>query len=232
MTVAAGPVDLFVGHRTGLAAELLAGLGGRAVGTEFTPPATADPSGAVTRESAWSWGWAPEVSRWGEQLRAGPPVGSAVVCSWDAADLPPPTPMVELTPPEWVRQVEVPLAVWSTAVVGAAERCRDGGSLVVVVELPAALDGTGRAGLVAVAEGVVALARSAALVHGERGVRVNVVAAELATAPATAAGTAPALPGFPGRAAHEVAGAVRMLLSSDAAGVTGTLIRADCGRAW
>jgi NAD(P)-dependent dehydrogenase (short-subunit alcohol dehydrogenase family) len=231
---------LFVGHGTGLAAELCAGLGGPgapAVAAVTPPPLVPDPGASAgggrgtAAGDTWSWGWAPAVSAWGAALRDGPLAASAVVCTWDATDLPPATPLVDLTPEAWVRQVELPLALWSTAVVAAAERCRDGGSLVVVVELPAALDGEGRADVVAVAEGVVTLARSAALVHGERGVRVNVVASELTTVPATLTGMAPALPGFPGRAAHEVAGAVRMLASPDAAGVTGTVVRADCGRA-
>lgn len=216
---ARGP-ELFVGQPTGLVTEL-----GEALGAPVVSPPPPDAEGL-----GWDWGWSPAIAGWGATLGAGPPVGSAVVCTWD--DPPGATPLVEQESAAWVRQVEMPLAVWFTAIVAAASRCRDGGSLVVVVELPAALDGDGRADLVAVGEGVIALARSAALVHGERGVRVNVVATELVTAPATLAGTPPALPAFPGRAAHEVAGAVRMLASSDAAGVTGAVVRADCGRAW
>jgi NAD(P)-dependent dehydrogenase (short-subunit alcohol dehydrogenase family) len=212
---------LFVGHDTGLAAELAEVLGTPIV----APPMIPEPAG-------WDWDWSPEVARWGDELRTGPRVDSVVLCTWDLALEQPATPLVELAPRAWMRQVERPLAVWFAATVAAAERCHDGGSVVVVVELPAALDGSGRADVTAVAEGMIALARSAALVHGERGVRVNVVATEIATAPATLTGMAPALPSFPGRVAHEVAGAVRMLSSPDASGVTGTVLRADCGRSW
>jgi NAD(P)-dependent dehydrogenase (short-subunit alcohol dehydrogenase family) len=75
------------------------------------------------------------------------------------------------------------------------------------------------------------LVRSLAAIEGARGVRVNAVMTEVHTAPATPLGAAPALATFPGRIEVEVAGAVRLLLSTDAAGITGTALAADCGRA-
>lgn len=222
-----GEQGLFVGYDTGLSAELAAALGR----TVTSPPAIPDPvPGPDPGTGGWGWTWSPAFAAWGESLRSGPPADSVVVCTWDELSMA--EPLVEQGAEAWVRHTEAPLALWFTAIVAAAERCRDGGSVVVVVELPGALDVEGRADLVAVGEGVTALARSAALVQGERGVRVNVVATELVTAPATLPGMAPALPTFPGRVALEVAGAVRMLTSSDAAGVTGTVVRADCGRDW
>ena len=101
-----------------------------------------------------------------------------------------------------------------------------------MVERPVSLDAEGRAPFVAVAEGVITFARSLALGEGPRGVRINTVSTEVATAPARLFGSPPPLASFPGRAEREVAGAVRMLLSADAAGVTGSVVRADCGRAW
>ena len=68
--------------------------------------------------------------------------------------------------------------------------------------------------------------------HGARGVRANVVGTEIATAPELLLGLAPPLPSFPGTVDQQVAGAVRLLLSPDASGITGTLVRADSGRAW
>jgi NAD(P)-dependent dehydrogenase (short-subunit alcohol dehydrogenase family) len=215
------PRTLFVGDDTGAAGELAEALGASVVAPPVIPEAV-----------GWEWDWSPVVARWADELRSGPRVDSAVLCTWGAALEQPAKPLVELAPKAWRQQVELPLALWFTAVVAAAERCRDGGSVVVVVELPAALDGAGRADVTGVAEGLIALARSAALVHGERGVRVNVVATEIATTPSTLAGMAPALRSFPGRVAHEVAGAVRLLSSPDAGGVTGTVLRADCGRSW
>jgi NAD(P)-dependent dehydrogenase (short-subunit alcohol dehydrogenase family) len=235
---------LFVGYDAGMPAELAAALGTSVVCPPPvpTPPLVSPPAEPVVAEvsppgppagAGGGWSWSPAVAEWGDELRAGDRVGSVVVCTWDAGlDRLPGTPLVGLGPEAWRQRVELPLAVWFTAVVAAAERCDDGGSVVVVVELPAALDSHGRADVTAVAEGTIALARSAALVHGERSVRVNVVATEIATAPANLTGMAPALPTFPGRIAHEIAGAVRLLSGSDAAGVTGTVLRADCGRAW
>jgi hypothetical protein len=61
---------------------------------------------------------------------------------------------------------------------------------------------------------------------------VNAVGTQISTAPEKLLGLAPALSSFPGTIHKEVAGAVRMVLSPDASGVTGTLVRADSGRAW
>jgi NAD(P)-dependent dehydrogenase (short-subunit alcohol dehydrogenase family) len=85
--------------------------------------------------------------------------------------------------------------------------------------------------VVTVAEGVLTLVRSLAAREGGREVRVNAVTTELLTAPPVLAGPPPPLPSFPGRAEVDVAGAVRMLLSSDAIGITGSTVRAAGGRA-
>jgi NAD(P)-dependent dehydrogenase (short-subunit alcohol dehydrogenase family) len=153
-----------------------------------------------------------------------------VVCTWSGDTAP--ADAVEVDLDRWRRDVESPLAWWSSAVVAAATSCRDGGSVVVVVEHPAALDAAGHSTTVAVGEGLFALARSAALAMGARRVRVNVVSTEVSTAPRSPLGSPPPLASFPGRVEVEVAGAVRMLLGDDAVGVTGTVVRADCGRSW
>jgi NAD(P)-dependent dehydrogenase (short-subunit alcohol dehydrogenase family) len=157
-------------------------------------------------------------------------VDRIVVCTWPGEVEATAARHVDLD--RWRREVEFPLACWSSALVAAATSCGDGGSVVVVVEHPAALDAAGHATTVAVGEGLFALARSAALAMGPRGVRVNVVSTQLSTAPRTLLGSPPPLASFPGRVEVEVAGAVRMLLSDDAVGVTGTVVRADCGRSW
>lgn len=128
--------------------------------------------------------------------------------------------------------VEYELGLWFEASVAAARRCSDGGSMVIVAERPAALDSPGHSETVTVAEGLATLARSLGINEGDRGVRVNQLVTELFTAPDTLLGLAPLLESFPGTIGNEIAGAVRMLWSSDASGVTGTVLRADCGRSW
>jgi hypothetical protein len=61
-------------------------------------------------------------------------------------------------------------------------------------------------------------------------VRVNAVLTSIHTDPVGLLGSPPPLTTFPGRIAVEVAGAVRLLLSEDAAGVTGTALPATAGR--
>lgn len=173
-------------------------------------------------------GWGDLLATWRASIDAGPPTDRVVVCAW--TDPGPPVPMAELPPAAWRARVEWPTALWFTTLVAAAHRCADGGALVVVVERPATLDAPGHAPTVAVGDGVVNLVRSLAAVEGARGVRVNAVTTELHTAPDPLLGAAPPLATFPGRVEVEVAGAVRLLLSPDAAGITGTALAADCGR--
>lgn len=165
---------------------------------------------------------------WRAELAALPTAEAVVVCTWSE-----PTPAVrlhELEPEQWRAQVEWPSALWFTTLVAAAERCRDGGAVVAVVERPATIDAPARAPLVAVGDGLVNLMRSLAAIEGPRGVRVNAVTTGVHTAPEVLLGAPPRLTTFPGRVEVEVAGAVRLLLSPDAAGVTGTTLAADCGR--
>ena len=208
----------FLGAPTG-AGDALA----RALGREATlrPP----PMPATS-------GWDPighdALAAWRAELDERPPDDAVVVCTW--ADVPPPADLVDVVPDAWRSQVEWPSALWFTTLVAAAGRCRDGGSVVAVVERPVTLDAPGRAPLVAVADGLLNLVRSLAAIEGARGVRVNAVTTEVHTVPDPLLGAVPPLATFPGRVEVEVAGAVRLLLSDDAAGVTGTALAADCGR--
>jgi hypothetical protein len=182
----------------------------------------------------WTWPWAEELAQWGREVRTKAPRDRVVVCSWAPAPLPGTAPVTfaEQSVGQWMAAGEWALACWFEAAVAGAQICADGGSLVVVAERPAALDVVGQGDTVLVAEGLVTLARSLGICEGDRGVRVNAVLTELTTAPQVLLGLAPLLPTFPGSAGVEVAGAVRMLWSQDAAGVTGTAVRADCGRSW
>lgn len=133
---------------------------------------------------------------------------------------------------EWVARCEVPLARWWAAMGVAARRCADGGAVVAVVERPPPLDVAGWAPAAAVADAAENMARSLARAEGGRGVRVNVVTTPVRLHRPPLVDPQPSLATYPGAVDREVVGAVRMLLSVDAAGVTGTVVNADCGRSW
>lgn len=177
----------------------------RALATE--PTVTCPEAPAL---ASWSWDWADELTAWRTEVETLPTSDRVVVCTW--LDAVPPVPLVDLTPTEWRRSVEWPTALWFSTLVAAAGQCVDGGAMVVVVDRPATLDAIGHSAAVTVAEGVTNLVRSLAAAEGERGVRVNAVVSAL-------------------RTEVEVAGAVRMLLSDDAAGITGTAVPASGRRA-
>ena len=181
------------------------------------------------RTPTWAWNWRGPLDRWRGGLVDGPPVDQVVVCTWPATITS--APVIGLSPEEWRAQVEWPLALWFNALAVAALRCADGGSIVVVIELPSAIDAVGHGAVVTVAEGLLTLVRSLAAREGGRQVRVNAVTTELFTAPAVLAGSPPPLASFPGSVDVEVAGAVQMLGSSDASGLTGVVLRATGGRA-
>jgi 3-oxoacyl-[acyl-carrier protein] reductase len=208
----------FIGPATPSAGALAGALGAGVVQQCPAPP----------DDSGWGWEWEPVLGAWQRDLAASTPAREVVVCSWPAVMSA--VPFAELEPEAWRAQVEWPTALWFTTLVAAAGCCADGGSLVVVIERPVTLDAPGHAALVAVSDGLDNLVRSLAAIEGARGVRVNAVATEVHTAPAAPRGAPPALDGFPGRIEDEVAGAVRLLLSPDAGGVTGTVLTADCGR--
>jgi NAD(P)-dependent dehydrogenase (short-subunit alcohol dehydrogenase family) len=99
-----------------------------------------------------------------------------------------------------------------------------------LVQTPAALDAAGWTLETSIADGVVALARSLAASEGARGVRVNAVTTPLGLIEPPVIAPAPPLASFPGRLDREIAGAVRLMLSADAAGLTGRVVGADGGR--
>jgi hypothetical protein len=178
----------------------------------------------------WGDGARNGLDRFRAEFADDAPCDAVVVCTWPA-ELEP-ADAVGIGSDAWVDRVEWPIARWSSALVGAVQRCADGGSVVVVTELPAALDVAGHLAHVVLGEAIGALARSLALSAGHRGVRVNVVTTQVSSAPERPMGSPPPLASFPGQAEHEVAGAVRLLLDPASAGITGTVVRADCGRAW
>ena len=209
---------LFIGAPTTQATTLADAVDSSIVLSTPAPPDT----------PTWSWNWRETIEAWRASVADGPLVDQVVVCTWPSSVSI--TPVIELEPSEWRAQVEWPLALWFQALAVATQRCADGGSVVVVVEIPAAVDSVGQGAVVAVAEGIEALVRSLAASEGRRSVRVNAVTTELFTAPDLLPGAPPPLPTFPGRIDVDVAGAVRLLLSPASVGITGTSLRAAGGR--
>jgi NAD(P)-dependent dehydrogenase (short-subunit alcohol dehydrogenase family) len=196
---------------------------GRSLGAEAALTAPGPPPA-----EKWSWDFAAAIDAWTLELGAAPTGDRVVVCT--LSEPAPSVPLIELNPVQWRRQVEWPTALWFSTLVAAAGRCRDGGSLVVVVDRPASLDAVGHSAAVTVAEGVMNVVRSLAAREGGRGVRVNAVVTALHTDVDGLPGSPPPLATFPGRIDVEVAGAVRLLLSDDASGITGAALAATAGR--
>lgn len=172
-----------------------------------------------------------DLEAWRARLAAGPACGRVVVAlAHDPA--PEPVSLCEIDTDLWQRRAEAPFLAWCIALGAAAACCADGGAIVAVAEAPAPLDAAGFAPESGLAEAVGALVRSVARAEGVRGVRANAVTTPARLALGPLPDPAPALASFPGQLAREVAGAVRLLLSDEARGVTGRTLPADCGRSW
>ena len=183
---------------------------------------------AVSESTGWLW--ATELEAWRDRESSGRCFARIIVAVW--AEQLVGGPAIGLDPRGWESRAEQPLARWAAALGCAVSRCTDGGSIVAVVDGPTALECAGWAPETAVAEGVRALARSLALSEGARAIRVNTVSTPARLPLGELVHPAPPLASFPGQLDHEVAGAVRMLLSPDAVGVTGGIVHADSGRSW
>jgi meso-butanediol dehydrogenase/(S,S)-butanediol dehydrogenase/diacetyl reductase len=151
-----------------------------------------------------------------------------------AAGVPPRRPWDD--PARWDEAIRVDLTAPFTAVRIAWPALRAArGSVVLVGSIVGTVEGSLRsAGYAAAKAGLEGLARSAALVGGPDGVRVNVVA----PGPIETSFDEPLLPpdvradvplGRMG-SAGEVAGAIAWLLGPDATYVTGSVVRIDGGR--
>ncbi len=131
----------------------------------------------------------------------------------------------------WRKRFELPYLLWNFALGVAGQQASDGGAIVAVVQSPAALDCPGWTPEFAIADGLLALVRSVAAAEGARGVRANLVTTPVGLVEGEVVAPPPPLSDFPGTIEEHVAGAVRMLLSSDAQGLTGRVLAADGGRA-
>jgi hypothetical protein len=175
-----------------------------------------------------AWGWAEELDRWRAAHVDGPRVPQVVVAVWDE----PATwaPLDDVGLDDWLVRCEVPLARWWAAMGVAARRCADGGAIVAVVEAPPPIDAAGWGPAAAVADAAENMARSLAHAEGPRRVRSNTVTTSLRLQHPPLVDPRPPLATFPGTIGREVAGAVRLLLGPDAAGVTAAVVHADAGR--
>jgi len=169
-----------------------------------------------------------DFEEWRDGVAAGRAVAHVIVAVWSEGEAP--DPLLELDESAWTRRLEGPFLLWNLALGAAAARCDDGGSIVALVQSPSALDAAGFTPEAAIGDGVVALIRSVAASEGPRGVRANAVTTPLRLVERATLAPAPPLPGYPGRIDVEVAGAIRMLLSEDACGLTGRVLAADGGR--
>jgi NAD(P)-dependent dehydrogenase (short-subunit alcohol dehydrogenase family) len=183
----------------------------------------------VAGPAGTDWAWADALETWRAAASDGPPVGSVVVAVWsvEPGDA---VPLDGLDLDGWIARHEVPFARWFAAMGVAAARCADRGAIVAVAEQPAPLDCAGRAAETGLADAIETLSRSLARSEGPRGVRVNTVTTPTRLTRPPVVLPPPPLASFPGAVTLEVAGAVRVLLHHDAAGITATTIHADCGR--
>jgi len=141
-------------------------------------------------------------------------------------------PIASVESTDWDIRADTPLLHWMVALGAAALLCADEGTIVAVTDCPPPLDAAGLAPEAAVAEAVSALTRSLALSEGKRGVRANTILTpcRLVTDPPIA--PAPPLTGFPGTMEEDVLNAVKLILSPEAAYLSGHVLPADRGRSW
>jgi len=202
----------------------------KALDAEFT----AVPSCPVTSGSSAGadalWHDASALDAWRAEHLVGAPRAAIVVAVWPEQHVS--TPFTDISPTDFARRSEWPFAAWCAALGVAASRCADGGAVVALTERPSPLDCAGWAPESGAADAVEALVRSLARSEGHRGVRINGITTPARLAPDHTVAPLPSLPSFPGRIEHEVTEAVAMLLGPGVAGVTGTIIHADCGRSW
>jgi NAD(P)-dependent dehydrogenase (short-subunit alcohol dehydrogenase family) len=174
--------------------------------------------------------WSGPLESWRASLESGPKVSRVVVAPWAAPAAQ--APMIEIDLDAWTARSELALARWVAALGLAKVRCADDGVIVAVVDRPAPLDCAGWAPESGIADAVEALVRSLARSEGPRGVRVDAVTTPARLTRRPVVDPQPPLARFPGTIDDDVLGAVRLLLSPDAAGLTGTVLHADGGRSW
>lgn len=168
------------------------------------------------------------LEAWREGALAGAPRSKLVV--YLGAVTHEPRPLMELDESVWSARFERPYLAWNLALGAASKRVADSGALVAVVQTPSALDSAGWVPEASIADGVIALVRSIAAAEGGRGVRANLVTTPTGLVEPPVIAPQPPLACFPGGLDREVAGAVRLLLSTDAGGITGRSVPADGGR--
>lgn len=213
----ASPVDALV--------AMVSALGATHVSVPMCPVAFDAQNGAEV-----AWDHAAELQRWRAEMSDGAKVDAVVVAVWPHVLAP--SPLLGMSTSEFARRTEWPFAAWIAALGVAVNRCADGGSIVAVVERPSPIDSAGWAPESGIADAVEALIRSLARSEGHRDVHANAVTTPSRLAPSHPIAPFSPLAGFPGRIDVEVTRAVEMMLGPGTAGITGTVVHADCGRSW
>jgi len=169
-----------------------------------------------------------QFENWRAELSDGEKYDTIIIAQWQADPVRNET--ANSNAIDWKERFEQPFLLWNFS-IGAASQCiNDGGSIVVLVQAPAIPGSAGWTLQSAISDGVLALVRSIAAAEGDRGVRINMVISPIGLVDEQVLNPTPPLAGFPGTLEKTVCGAIRMLLSDDASGITGRAIPADGGR--
>lgn len=176
------------------------------------------------------WRWADALHIWRDATIDGPTAAAVVVALLPEPAEPAPHDQIDID--SWVGRCELIIARWIAALGVAQRRCIDGGVIIAVVDRAAPLDCAGRSTETAVADAVEALVRSLARSEGPRGVRVNLVTTPSRVTTGPVVDPRPPLAAFPGSIAGDVIPTCRMLLSTDANALTGSVLHVDAGRSW
>lgn len=204
----------------------------RSVATTMAATFVAVPECPIGAHSGTDSAWChvDVLEEWRAETARGPKADAIVVAVWPATNAA--ASFTTLSPTEFARRSEWPFVAWYASLGAAIARCATGGTIVALIERPSPLDCAGWAPEGGTADAVEALVRSLARSEGPRGVRVNAVTTPTRLAPARPVAPYPPLNSFPGTIEHDVTNAVSMLLGPGVAGVTGTVVHADCGRSW
>lgn len=167
-----------------------------------------------------SWSTATAIEKWRFSALSGPAMNNVVVAVWPG--VPRSSSFADGDLDQWTSTVETPFAQWFASLAVGAERCADGGQMVVVTDRPDPTDSAGWAAEAAVADSVEITVRSLAQLHGDRGVRINLVTTPMRLLASGGSIRSSDL--------DQVTRTVTMLLSNSAPGMTCAVVHLRAGR--